>query len=129
MKAKFRELNARPIKKVAEAKARKKLRLMKKVEKMKQKAAKIATAEGMSEREKIKSIRTLQKHTLGKGGDAKTAPVYIVRKKHQTVGAAKKGPTAGKRAKVKIVDARMKKDKRGQQRAAERKKHGGKRRR
>jgi AdoMet-dependent rRNA methyltransferase SPB1 len=60
MKAKFKELNERPIKKVAEAKARKKLRMVKKVEKMKQKAAKIATAEGMSEREKIKSIRTLQ---------------------------------------------------------------------
>jgi hypothetical protein len=60
MKAKFRELNERPIKKVAEAKARKHLRMQKKVEKMKQKAAKIATADGMSEREKIKSIRTLQ---------------------------------------------------------------------
>lgn len=62
MKAKFRELNERPIKKVAEAKARKHLRMQKKVEKMKQKAAKIATADGMSEREKIKSIRTLQVH-------------------------------------------------------------------
>jgi len=60
MKAKFKELNERPIKKVAEAKARKKLRMMKKVEKMKQKAAKVATAEGMSEWQKIKTIRNMQ---------------------------------------------------------------------
>lgn len=132
MKAKFRELNERPIKKVAEAKARKHLRMQKKVEKMKQKAAKIATADGMSEREKIKSIRTLQKHTLGKAGDAKAAPVYIVRKKHQTA-QSQKGPSAGKKAKVKIVDPRLKKDKRGEKRASDKKRgskgKGGKKRR
>jgi hypothetical protein len=50
--------------------------------------------------------------------------VYIVRKKHQTA-QSRKGPSAGKKAKVKIVDPRLKKDKRGEKRASD-KKRGGK---
>ncbi len=61
---------------------------------------------------------------LGKAGDAKAAPVYIARKKHQTA-QSRKGPSAGKKAKVKIVDPRLKKDKRGEKRASD-KKRGGK---
>ena len=50
--------------------------------------------------------------------------MYIVRKKHQTA-QSRKGPSAGKKAKVKIVDPRLKKDKRGEKRASD-KKRGGK---
>lgn len=48
MKRKARELNARPIKKVAEAKARKKMKAMKKLEKVKQTAQHIADSSEMT---------------------------------------------------------------------------------
>ncbi len=82
---------------------------MKQVKKIKEKAAKIAQADGMTEREKIKSIQKLHK-TTARG--EKTAPVYIVRKRHQSLAMGRKGPTGNKHSKVRIVDARMKKDKR-----------------
>jgi len=119
MKARFKVINARPIKKVAEAKARKKLRERKKLQKMQAEAAKIAATAGMSELEKIRSIQRLYKK-LGK--QTKPQTVYIVRQK----GGGSKGPTAGKHAKVKIVDRRMKRDKKSQERARWRQEHGRK---
>ncbi len=91
---------------------------MKQMKKIKEKAAKIAQTDGMSERDKIKSIQKLHKSTAR---GERTAPVYIVRKRHQSVAMGRKGPTGNKHSKVRIVDARMKKDKR----ATNNKKNGG----
>ncbi|KAL6053823.1 pre-rRNA processing protein ftsj3 [Balamuthia mandrillaris] len=122
MKERFKAIDARPIKKVAEAKARKKRKVIKKLEKVQNQATKIASQGELSERDKIRAIQRLYKQV---GKPKKVETVYIVRKK----GQGQKGPTAGKGAKVKIVDKRLKADKRGQLAAERRKgKKGGKRR-
>eukprot|EP01087_Luapelamoeba_hula_P024553 TRINITY_DN939_c0_g1_i1.p1 TRINITY_DN939_c0_g1~~TRINITY_DN939_c0_g1_i1.p1 ORF type:complete len:898 (-),score=294.71 TRINITY_DN939_c0_g1_i1:93-2786(-) len=107
MKAKWRAIDARPIKKVIEAKARKKKRAMKKMEKMKKKAAEVAKTSDLSEKEKIRAIEKMYK-TMGK--TKKTNTVYLVRKKFQKG----KGPGTGKHSRVRIVDPRMKKDKKAE---------------
>ncbi|VDP18419.1 unnamed protein product [Soboliphyme baturini] len=53
----LREINARPIKKVAEAKARKKKRALRQLEKAKKKAEGILESEGITEAEKAKELR------------------------------------------------------------------------
>uniref|UniRef100_A0A8D0L8L9 pre-rRNA processing protein FTSJ3 n=1 Tax=Sphenodon punctatus TaxID=8508 RepID=A0A8D0L8L9_SPHPU len=53
----WREINARPIKKVAEAKARKKRRVLKKLEQMKKKAESVVNTVDISEREKVAQLR------------------------------------------------------------------------
>ena len=51
------ELNARPIKKVAEAKARKKMKEVKRMEKLKAKATLVAQNSEMSEQAKMRGLR------------------------------------------------------------------------
>lgn len=114
MKEKWKAINARPIKKVLEAKARKKHKSMKKMERMKKIAERIAKTGDLSEKEKIQSIQSLYKKM---GAEKKPNTVYIVRKKF----SGGKGPGSGKHSKVKIVDPRMKKDKLGMKRAETRK--------
>lgn len=53
----WREINARPIKKVAEAKARKKRRVLKKLEQTKKKAEAVVNTVDISEREKVAQLR------------------------------------------------------------------------
>ncbi|NXX87489.1 SPB1 protein, partial [Urocolius indicus] len=53
----WRQINARPIKKVAEAKARKKKRMLKKMEQMKKKAEAVVSTVDISEREKVAQLR------------------------------------------------------------------------
>jgi len=54
IKSRFMELDARPIKKVAEAKARKKMKAVKRMEKLKAKAELIAMNQEMTEDSKVK---------------------------------------------------------------------------
>ncbi len=58
-KEKTRAYNARPIKKVREAKARKKLKAAQRLEKLKKKSDLLASEEGMTEKEKADSISKL----------------------------------------------------------------------
>jgi len=105
LKDKMKAVDARPIKKIAEAKARKKHKMQKKLDQIKQKAVTVASTHDLSEKEKLKQIAKLYK---GVPVDKKTK-IYMVSKKHkQTTG----GPKRKKKGKVKIVDPRMKKDKR-----------------
>ncbi|XP_020578578.1 putative rRNA methyltransferase [Phalaenopsis equestris] len=99
MRAQFREIDARPAKKVAEAKARKKRAAMKKLEKARKKADVISDQTDISERSKRKMIDHLYK---------KAAPT---RPKKEYVVAKKGVPVKGGKGKV-VVDRRMKKDKR-----------------
>ncbi|KAK8941008.1 hypothetical protein KSP39_PZI010452 [Platanthera zijinensis] len=97
MKAQFREINARPAKKVAQAKQRKQQVAMKKMEKARKKADVISDQTDVSERSKTKMIEHLYK----KAAPKKPKKEYVVAKK----GVAVKGGTG----KV-VVDRRMKKD-------------------
>ncbi|ELK12472.1 pre-rRNA processing protein FTSJ3 [Pteropus alecto] len=113
----WREINARPIKKVAEAKARKKRRMLKKLEQTKKKAEAVVNTVDISEREKVAQLRSLyRKAGLGK---EKRQVTYVVAKKG--VGRKVRRP-AGVRGHFKVVDSRMKKDQRAQQRKEQKKK-------
>ncbi|KAJ6819584.1 putative rRNA methyltransferase [Iris pallida] len=99
MKAQFREIDARPAKKVAQAKARKKRIAMKKLEKVRKKSNTISDQTDISEMSKRKMIDQLYKKAMPKRPQRE----YVVAKKGVQVRAGK--------GKV-LVDPRMKKDKR-----------------
>ncbi|CAK6958095.1 pre-rRNA 2'-O-ribose RNA methyltransferase FTSJ3 [Scomber scombrus] len=124
-KQKWKEIDARPIKRVAEAKARKKRRMLKKMESAKKKAEAVVNTVDISEKEKMSQLKSIYKKAgLGK---EKRDVTYVVAKK----GAGKKvRRPAGVKGVFKVVDSRMKKDMRGMQRkeqsAKGRKGKGGK---
>ncbi|OEL34192.1 putative rRNA methyltransferase [Dichanthelium oligosanthes] len=99
MRAQFREIDARPSKKVAEAKARKKRVAMKILDKARQKADAIADQNDINERSKRKMIDQIYRKAVPK----KPQKEYVVAKKGVQVRTGK--------GKV-LVDPRMKKDKR-----------------
>ncbi|XP_068111649.1 pre-rRNA 2'-O-ribose RNA methyltransferase FTSJ3 [Hyperolius riggenbachi] len=106
-----KELNARPIKKVAEAKARKRRRMLKKMEQAKRKAEAVVNTIDISEKEKAAQLRGIYKKAgLGK---EKRQVTYVVAKKG--VGKKVRRP-AGIKGQFRVVDGRMKKDMRGEQR-------------
>lgn len=99
--AQFREINARPVKKVAEAKARKKRRVLKKLEQARQKATAIADQEDISNKSKQKSMERVYKKALAAPKRGKTEVVV-----------AKKGVGArGGKGRI-VVDRRLRKDSR-----------------
>ncbi|KAM9849087.1 pre-rRNA 2'-O-ribose RNA methyltransferase FTSJ3 [Aulostomus maculatus] len=123
-KQKWKEIDARPIKRVAEAKARKKRRMLKKMEQAKKKAEAVVNTVDISEREKMAQLKSIYKKAgLGK---EKREVTYVVAKK----GAGKKvRRPPGLKGVFKVVDSRMKKDMRGMQRKEQNAKGGkGKRR-
>uniref|UniRef100_A0A667WPF9 pre-rRNA processing protein FTSJ3 n=1 Tax=Myripristis murdjan TaxID=586833 RepID=A0A667WPF9_9TELE len=110
-KEKWKEINARPIKRVAEAKARKKRRMLKKMEQAKKKAEAVVNTVDISEREKMAQLKSIYKKA-GVGKE-KREVTYVVAKR----GAGKKvRRPAGVKGVFKVVDSRMKKDMRGMQR-------------
>lgn len=76
IKEKLRAYNARPIKKVAEAKARKKFKQAQRLEKLKKKADMLAGDDGMSEKEKAASISKLMASVAKK---TRRAPIKVVK--------------------------------------------------
>lgn len=117
IREKLRALNARPIKKVREAKDRKKFKAAQRLEKLRKKSALLNEEEGMTEREKANGIMKLMSKA------AKKRP-----KKHVKIVVAR-GPNAriagrprGVKGKYKIVDARLKKDIRAAKRLATKRK-------
>lgn len=97
MRAQFKEIDARPAKKVAEAKARKKRAAHKKLEKVRKKANTISDQAEISDRSKRKMIEQLYKKATPK----KPEKEYVVAKKGVQVRPGK--------GKI-LVDRRMKKD-------------------
>ncbi|KAL8540217.1 hypothetical protein ACS0TY_001699 [Phlomoides rotata] len=98
MRAQFKEINARPAKKVAEAKARKKRAAHRKLEKVRKKANSISDQAEISDRSKSKMIEQLYKKATA---TKKPEREYVVAKKGVQVRPGK--------GKV-LVDRRMKKD-------------------
>lgn len=110
-----REMNVKTIKKVVEAKARKKRKVEKRMEAAKKKAAALLDNEDIGAREKAKEISKMYKAAQNAG--KKKEVKYIVSKK------ARAGKGVGKqKGPYKMVDARMKKD------SSSRRQAGGKKR-
>lgn len=104
-RAKMKEINARPIKKVAEARARKKMKLLSKQRKLKQQADSIADSGDITEKQKATQIAKL--HARNK--NSKKEVTYVVAK---GANRGRKGRPKGIKGHYKMVDARLKKDKR-----------------
>ncbi|XP_014552367.1 hypothetical protein COCVIDRAFT_30260 [Bipolaris victoriae FI3] len=117
IKEKLRALNARPIKKVREAQARKKFKAAQRLEKLKKKSALLADEEGMTEKEKAQSIARLMSRAAKKKPKQKVS-VVVARGGNKGI----KNRPKGTKGKYKMVDARLKKDVRGEKRAAKRNK-------
>ncbi|XP_049407701.1 uncharacterized protein LOC125871151 [Solanum stenotomum] len=97
IRAQFKEINARPAKKVAEAKARKKRAAQRKLDKIRKKANSISDQADVSDRSKSRMIEQLYKKATPKRPERE----FVVAKKGVQVKVG--------RGKV-LVDRRMKKD-------------------
>ncbi|PLN76482.1 AdoMet-dependent rRNA methyltransferase spb1 [Aspergillus taichungensis] len=117
IKEKMRAINARPIKKVMEAKGRKKMRAATRLEKLRKKSALLADDEALSERDKSQAISKLMSKAAKKKPKQQ---VKLVVAKGANRGIS--GRPRGVKGKYKIVDSRMKKDLRAQKRLAQKKK-------
>lgn len=120
---KLKALNARPIKKVAEARARKKMKAINKLEKIKKKAAVMWDNDADGEMNDKQKLQTIQK-MINNAGKKKKNEVKLVVAKGFNRGI--KGRPKGVKGRYKMVDARMKKELRA---AKRREKENKKRRR
>ncbi|ORY86214.1 Spb1 C-terminal domain-domain-containing protein [Protomyces lactucae-debilis] len=112
LREKMRAANARPIKKILEAKGRKKQRALRTLSKINQKANVINETEDMTERQKAQSISRL----LNRASKSKPkAKVSVVVASAKTRGGGRPGGVKGK---YKMVDSRMKKENRALKRIA-----------
>ncbi|KAG2044735.1 Spb1 C-terminal domain-containing protein [Suillus americanus] len=107
-----RALDARPIKKVAEAKGRKKLRATQRLEKTMKKAEGVNETSDMSEREKAKQIEKLMRKGTAKANQKKETKVVVAKGAHKGV----QGRPKGVKGRYVMVDARMRKETRAKKR-------------
>ena len=111
-------MNARPIKKVQEAKMRKKMRAVRRLEKLKKKSAVMLEDEGMSEADKAKAMARMMARAAKKE-PKRQVKVVVARGGNRGI----KGRPRGTKGRYKMVDPRLKKDLRAEKR---RKKKAGK---
>ena len=105
LREKQRALDARPIKKIAEAKARKKFKAVQRVEKAKRKADGVMEADDLNMTEKARQIGKV----IGRAkGREKRVDKKVVVAKGANKGV--KGRPRGVKGRYKIVDARMRKE-------------------
>jgi len=106
LRARQRALDARPIKKIAEAKARKKFKASQRLEKAMKKAEGVQDASDLSERAKAQQIEKLMKRGASKGKPKKDIKVVVAKGSHRGL----KGRPKGVKGRYKMVDSRMKKE-------------------
>jgi AdoMet-dependent rRNA methyltransferase SPB1 len=106
LRARQKALDARPIKKVAEAKARKKMKAAQRLEKAMKKAQGVNDASDMTEKEKAQQIEKLMRK--GAAGTKKRKEVKVVVAKGTHKGI--KGRPKGVKGRYQMVDARMRKE-------------------
>lgn len=116
IKEKLRALNVRPIKKVREAKERKRFKAAQRLEKMRKKSTLLADEDGVSEKDKAQSIAKLMSKAVKKKPKQQ---VKLVVAKGGNRGIS--GRPRGVKGRYKIVDARLKKDTRAEKRLAKKK--------
>eukprot|EP00397_Hematodinium_sp_SG-2012_P011297 GEMP01011433.1.p1 GENE.GEMP01011433.1~~GEMP01011433.1.p1 ORF type:complete len:596 (-),score=163.75 GEMP01011433.1:1343-3130(-) len=121
--AKLREINARPIRKVAEAQARKKKRLTQRMDKLRKEAKAMAENHDMSAGAKARNMERMMRKA--KGEDKRTNKTMFIKKGGGGTDVGKKGAKLGKNVKTKVVDKRLKADKRGLKIAAKKNKKKG----
>ena len=109
-KEKLKEIDARPIKKIAEAKARKKRRTLRRLEKIKKKVQGVVDTPDALDSEKMQQLKKLYQKAKQGSGRSKEVQ-YVVAKKG--IGKRVSRP-AGVSGHFKVVDPRMKKDSRKQ---------------
>lgn len=107
IKSRFQMTGTKEIKKVAEARMRKRKRAMSKLKAAKRQANAMTENSEMSERQKLKAISRAMKDSKV----AKPGKVYVVTRK---TGAGSVGTSDGGKGKLKFVDKRMKKDRRAE---------------
>jgi AdoMet-dependent rRNA methyltransferase SPB1 len=112
IKEKLRALNARPIKKVLEAKGRKKFKAAQRLEKLRKKSALLLDDEGISEKDKAASITRMMARAAKKGRPKEKVKVVVARGGNRGIS----GRPRGVKGRYKIVDARLKKDARAEKR-------------
>lgn len=117
IREKQKELNARPIKKVLEAQGRKKMRALRRLEKLKKKSDLINEDNAKSERDKADEILSLMRK-LTKKQKTKPKATLVVAKGHNR---GLSGRPKGVKGKYKMVDGVMKNEQRALKRIA--KKH------
>ena len=119
-RSKLREINARPIRKEAEAQGRRKRRMERKLSTLKQQAASLAGEDG-EEHGSLHKAKQIAKAMKATKRESKRKTVFMA---VQRKGGASKqiGGEGGRGAKVAMIDRRLKKDRRGQKNAAMRKK-------
>lgn len=110
----IKEFNERPSKKVEQAKARKRKRLAKAMDKIKKRAQVIADQD-LHEATKMRQIQKMYKKEKDKHKEEKT---YIVNRSFNNSGGKKTGRG------IKVVDARLRKDERNNKRLAKKNKNG-----
>jgi len=106
LRARQRALDARPIKKIAEAKARKKLRATQRLEKAMKKAEGVQDASDLSERAKARQIEKVMRKGTSNGKPKKDIKVVVAKGSHRGL----KGRPKGVKGRYKMVDSRMKKE-------------------
>ena len=112
IKEKIRALNARPIKKVREAKDRKRFKAAQRLEKLRKKSALLADDTDLTEKDKAQSISRMMSRA------AKRKPKEKVKLVVATGGnRGIPGRPRGVKGKYKIVDKRLKKDVRAEKRS------------
>jgi len=124
LRAKQRALDARPIKKIAEAKARKKFKALQRLEKATKKAEGVNGTSDLTEREKAQQIEKLMRKGMAKGKSKERKEVKVVVAKGVHRGI--QGRPKGVKGRYVMVDARMKKELRAHKRKE--KTHGRSRR-
>jgi AdoMet-dependent rRNA methyltransferase SPB1 len=106
LRAKQRALDARPIKKIAEAKARKKYKAAQRLEKAMKKAQGVNDSADITEREKASQIEKLMRK--GAAGAAKRKEIKVVVAKGSHKGI--QGRPKGVKGRYQMVDPRMRKE-------------------
>lgn len=122
-KMKMKSVDANPIRKVAEAKARKKRKEVKKLDRARKKANSINEVADVTDREKWQQIKQVYKRA-GLLSAKKKQVTYVVSKK-ATAGKRVSRPK-GVNGPYRVVDSRMKKDNKAEKMAAKKKKGKGK---